>query len=75
MDGSLERYKVRLAAKGYTQTYEIDYQESFAPIAKMNTIHVVLSLVANFNWYLQQFDVKNVFLHGDLEVVIYMEPP
>ena len=51
-DGSIERYKVRLVAKEYAQTYEIDYLETFAPVAKMNTIQVLLSLAANFGWNL-----------------------
>ncbi|RDX98644.1 hypothetical protein CR513_18402, partial [Mucuna pruriens] len=64
-----------LVAKGYTQTYGIDYEETFAPVTKMNTVGVILSLAAHFGWNLQQFDVKNVFLHGDLEEEVYMEIP
>ncbi|RDY11816.1 hypothetical protein CR513_03467, partial [Mucuna pruriens] len=73
--GTLERYKARLVAKEYTQTYGIDYEETFAPVAKMNTVRVIISLVALFGWNLQQYDVKNAFLHGDLEEEAYMEIP
>ena len=60
-DGSINRYKAWLVAKGYTQKYEIDYEDTFAPVAKMNTIRVLISLAANLDWPLRQFDVKMLF--------------
>jgi len=74
-DGTIEKYKVRLVAKGYTQTYGIDYQETFSPVTKLNIIWILLSLAANLDWPLHQFDVKNAFLHGDLEEKVYMDVP
>lgn len=74
-DGNIERYNARLVAKGFTQTYGINYQETFAPIAKINSIRVLLSLAMNAKWPLHQLDVKNAFLDGDLEEVFMSLPP
>ena len=74
-DGILERYKARLMAKSYTQSYDIDYLETFAHLAKMTTVRILLSLTTYFGWNLQQLNVKNAFLHGDLEEEVFMELP
>ena len=74
-DVRVNRYKARLVTKGFTQTFGIDYNETFAPIAKLNSIKDLLSVAANLNWPLQQLDVKNAFLNGDLHEEVYMDPP
>ena len=74
-DSSIEKHKVRLVAKWFTQTYGLDYTETFAPVAKMNTIRVILSLTTNYEWEMYQMDVRNAFLQGQLEEKVYMDIP
>ena len=74
-DGSVNRYKARLVAKGFTQTFGIDYNETFEPVIKLNSMRVLLLLVSNLDWPLQQVDVKNAFLNGDLHEEGYMDSP
>ena len=61
--------------KGYTQTYGIDYFEMFSPVAQMNSIRIIFSVVVNLSWPLCQLDLKNAFLYGELEEEVYMEQP
>ena len=62
-------------AKGYAQTYGVDYIDTFSLIDKMKYVRLLISLVATRNWDLHQIDIKNVFLHGNLYEEVYMEQP
>ncbi|WZY94082.1 hypothetical protein YC2023_066411 [Brassica napus] len=74
-NGEIDRRKTRLVARGFTQTYGEDYIDTFAPVAKLHTIRIVLSIATNLEWDLWQMDVKNAFLQGELEDEVYMHPP
>jgi Reverse transcriptase (RNA-dependent DNA polymerase) len=64
-----------LIAKDYNQTYRIDYKETFALVAKMNTIIILLFIAVNQKWTLYQMNVKNIFLQGTLEEEVYISLP
>ena len=68
----VERYKARLVAKGYSQSYGIDYDETYAPVAKMDSIIILLSIAVAEDYEMLQFDIKTAFLYGTLEEDIYM---
>ena len=74
-DGSVAQLKARLVAKGYAQTYGVNFFDTFSPVAKMAYVRLFISLVATYNWDLHQLDIKNAFLHGDLQEEVYMEQP
>ena len=74
-DDSIEKFKARFVAKGYAQKEGIDYEETFAPIARYTSIRSIISLVAQMGWEIHQMDVKTVFLNGVIEEEVYIEQP
>ncbi|RVX16744.1 Retrovirus-related Pol polyprotein from transposon TNT 1-94 [Vitis vinifera] len=72
---NIERYKVRLVAKWFTQKEGVDYMETFSLVSKKDSLHIILALVAHFDLELQQTDVKTTFLNGELEEKVYMKQP
>ena len=74
-NGEVDKYKACLVVKGYKQEYGIDYTEVFAPVARHDTIRLVIALATQNLWPIFQLDVKSTFLHGNLEEQVFVEQP
>ena len=72
-DGSVERHKGRLVAQGYSQKYGLDYDETFSPVVRTESVRTVIALVTKNNLLLHQMDVTTAFLNGILEEEVYMK--
>ena len=75
LDGTIEKYKARLAAKSYTQKEREDFFDTYSPVARLTTIRVLLFMAVSFGLLVHQMDVKTAFLNGELEEEIYMDQP
>jgi hypothetical protein len=74
-DGSVEKYKARFVARGFSQVEGIDYEETFAPVARYTSIRTIIALTASMGWELHQMDVKTTFINGEIEEEVYIEQP
>ncbi|CAL9020204.1 unnamed protein product [Prunus brigantina] len=75
LDGSVQKNKARLVAKGYAQKPRLDYNETYAPVARLDTIRTLIALAAQKDWKLYQLDVKSAFLNGVLQEEVYINQP
>jgi hypothetical protein len=74
-DGSVEKYKARFVARGFSHMEGIDYEETFAPVSQYTSIRTIIALAASMGWRLHQMDVKIAFLNGEIEEEVYIEQP
>ncbi|KAJ0828650.1 putative RNA-directed DNA polymerase [Helianthus annuus] len=74
-DGAVTKHKARVVAKGYVQRKGVDFEEAFAPVARLETIRLLLAIAANENWLVHHLDVKSAFLNGNLKEEVYVTQP
>lgn len=74
-NGEIERHKARLAARGFTQQWGVDYTDTFSPVARYETIRYLLSFATSMNFEIEHVDVNTAFLYSDLEEEIYLSLP
>ncbi len=74
-EGEVTQYKERLVAQGYTQLPGLDFNEAFAPVAKLSSFRSMIALAARYGWKARQLDVKSAYVNGELEETIYMKQP
>ena len=75
VDDSINKNKARPVVKGYNQNFGADYSNTFTPVARLDTIRMLLAVAAQNDWRVYQLDVKSVFLNGYLQEEIYVEKP
>nr|GFA83035.1 hypothetical protein [Tanacetum cinerariifolium] len=75
MDGAIYIFKARLVVKGFTQTYGVDYEETFSPVVDIKAIRIFIAIAAYYDYEIWQMDVKTAFLNGHLSEEVYMEQP
>ncbi|KAL5844965.1 hypothetical protein ACOSQ4_010923 [Xanthoceras sorbifolium] len=74
-NGEVDKYKAWLVVKGYSQQHGVDYTEVFAPVARMETIRLVVACAAQRGWDIYQLDVKSAFLYGELNEEVFVQQP
>ena len=72
-DGSIEKFKARFVARGFSQVEGVDYEETFAPVARYTSIRSIISIAAEMGWKIHQMDVKTAFLNGFIQEEVYIE--